>query len=107
MNQLKRWHGVIIDPITQEEFAKKMNGFLKCDFDYCLNTLAHELKNKYKLYLIDVYRLCKESKLCRLKEDGYKEMQLMRSQPVNKEGREKVKMYLSKITKLFKKTNKG
>jgi hypothetical protein len=102
MDELGRWHGVIIDPITQGEFAKKMNGFLKCDFDYCLDYLLNNPK-KYIPKPVEIYQLCRENKLRRLKEARLEEENREKNLPVNKEGREKVKQYLSRIGKYLNK----
>lgn len=96
MDRLGRWHGVIIDPVTQREFAEEMEGFLKCDFKYCLDFLLNN-PSKYPAKPIEIYRLCRENKLRRLKDERLSEEKKERNISINKEGREKVKQYLSKI----------
>jgi hypothetical protein len=100
VDTLKRWYGAEFDKLTLSEMLAKSlsEGFVKEDYTYCLNILSEETKNKWKVNPIDVYRLCKESKKRRLKEEKYEETRKMLAAPVNKEGRERVKMYLSRIT---------
>jgi len=96
VDELGRWHGVIIDPTTQVEFVKKMGGFSKSDFDYCLDYLLNNPK-KYIPKPVEIYQLCRENKLRRLKEARLEEENREKNLPVNKEGREKVKQYLLRI----------
>ena len=105
---LSRWYGVDFDSVTLSELMNKSihEGFTKKDYSYCLNVLSEDMKKKYKINPIDVYRLLKESKIRRLKEEKYEETRKMLTAPINKEGREKVKMYLDKIVGSLKKQNK-
>lgn len=98
IDRLQRWHNITFDAETLKEMDMTFDRKFEVeDFHYCEKILMNDDQKKYRISAADLYKLCRESKLKRIKSEREEEDKKNRSMPVNKEGVKKVKKYLDKI----------